>query len=47
MARDSRKMRETKPFLFTNCMTHEGIDDVVVLIKHEVLFEEAAPTKRT
>jgi urease accessory protein len=47
MARDSRKMRETKPFLFTNCMTHEGIDDVVVLIKREVLFEEAAPTKRT
>lgn len=46
MARDSRKMRDTKPFLFTNCMTHAGIDDVVALIKREVLFEEVAPTGR-
>jgi len=40
MARDSRKMRDAKPFLFTNCMTHAGIDDVVAQIKREVLFEE-------
>ena len=46
MERDSRKMRNSKPFLFTNCMTHAGIDDVVTLIKREVLFEEVAPTAR-
>jgi len=46
MARDSQKMRGTKPFLFTNCMTRAGIDDVVALIKREVLFEEAAPKGR-
>jgi urease accessory protein len=40
MARDSQKMRGAKPFLFTNCMTRVGIDEVVTLIKREVLFEE-------
>jgi urease accessory protein len=40
MARDSQKMRGAKPFLFTNCMTRVGIDEVVILIKREVLFEE-------
>ena len=42
MARDSRKMREARPFVFTNCMTEAGIDDVLALIKREVLFEDAA-----
>ncbi|HEY1126575.1 MAG TPA: urease accessory protein UreG [Actinomycetota bacterium] len=42
MARDSRKMRDARPFVFTNCMTEAGIDDVVALIKREVLFEDAA-----
>jgi len=46
MARDSQKMRGSKPFLFTNCMTKAGIDEVVALIKREVLFEEAAPKAR-
>ena len=46
MARDSQKMRGTKPFLFTNCVTKAGIDEVLALIKREVLFEEAAPTAR-
>ena len=46
MARDSRAMRATKPFLFTNCMTNAGIDAVVALIKREVLFEEVAPAGR-
>ena len=40
MARDSQKMRGAKPFLFTNCMTRVGIDEVVTIIKREVLFEE-------
>ena len=42
MARDSRKMRDARPFVFTNCMTDVGIDEVVALIKREVLFEDAA-----
>jgi len=42
MARDSRKMRDARPFVFTNCITGAGIDDVVALIKREVLFEDAA-----
>jgi urease accessory protein len=46
MARDSRKMRGTKPFRFTNCLTHAGIDDVVAVIKREVLFEDVAPTSQ-
>ncbi len=46
MARDSREMRGTKPFLFTNCMTHAGIDAVVALIKRDVLFEDVGPRSR-
>ncbi len=46
MARDSRKMRDARPFVFTNCMTEAGIDDVVALIKREVLFEDLAPKGR-
>ncbi len=46
MARDSRKMRDAKPFLFTNCMTQAGIQDVVALIKREVLFLEGEPARR-
>jgi len=44
MARDAQKMRGTKPFRFTNCLTHAGIHDVVAVIKREVLFEDVAPT---
>ena len=46
MARDSQKMRGAKPFLFTNCMTQAGIDEVVAVIKREVLFEEAGAKAR-
>ena len=46
MARDSQKMRGAKPFLFTNCMTQTGIDEMVALIRREVLFEEAGATAR-
>ena len=40
MDRDSKGMRGDKPFVFTNCMTGEGIKDVVDLIVHGVLFDE-------
>jgi urease accessory protein len=43
MDADSRLMRGDKPFLFTNCITGEGIQSVVDLIRHDVLFD-TAPT---
>jgi urease accessory protein len=41
METDSRAMRDGAPFLFTNCKTGEGIDELVNLIKENVLFELA------
>jgi urease accessory protein len=40
---DSRLMRGEKPFIFTDCLTGEGIADVVTTIRHDVLFD-TAPT---
>jgi urease accessory protein len=37
MERDSRLMRPDKPFLFTNCMTGEGVRDVMDLLERAVL----------
>lgn len=39
MARDSKNMRGKKPFLFTNCKTGEGIDDLLQLILDMALFD--------
>lgn len=39
MARDSKKMRGDKPFIFTNIRGEEGIDDVIAWIKQNVLLE--------
>ncbi|PTR24969.1 urease accessory protein [Rhodococcus sp. OK519] len=39
MAHDSALMRNGKPFIFTNCMTGQGISDVVDQIVHGVLFD--------
>jgi urease accessory protein len=39
MKHDSRLMRGSKPFLFTNCKTGEGIPAVVDLIEKEFLFD--------
>ena len=39
MARDSKKMRGDKPFIFTNIRGEEGIDDVITWIKQNVLLE--------
>ena len=39
MRRDSAAMRPGKPFLFTNCMTGEGIDELVGLIRRMALFD--------
>lgn len=39
MARDSRKMRGDKPFLFTNLVNNEGLDEVIAWLKQSVLLE--------
>ena len=41
MEHDSRIMRPGKPFIFTNCMTGEGIDELVGLIRSMALFDKA------
>jgi urease accessory protein len=39
MARDSRRMRGDRPFVFTNLKTGEGLGEVVAWIQHELLFD--------
>jgi urease accessory protein len=41
MDRDSNLMRRGKPFVFTNCRTGEGIDQVMALLEHDILFDLA------
>lgn len=42
MDRDSRRMRGARPFLFTNIMKGEGVDEVISWIKHDILLEDLA-----
>ena len=39
MRRDSERMRSGKPFIFTNCMTGEGIGEFVTLLRDMALFD--------
>jgi urease accessory protein len=39
MDRDSKIMRGTKPFVFTNLKTRDGVDNVIQWIRKELLFE--------
>ena len=39
MATDSERMRGGRPFLFTNLMSMEGVDEVIDWIRRDVLFE--------
>jgi urease accessory protein len=39
MEADSRLMRSGRPFVFTNCLSGEGIADVVALLRRNVLFD--------
>ena len=39
MDHDSRLMRGNRPFVFTNCKTGEGIDQLVELVKQNALFD--------
>ena len=40
MAHDSKEVRGERPFIFTNLMTNDGVDEVIDWIKKEVLFED-------
>jgi urease accessory protein len=40
MDRDSRIMRGSKPYIFTNLKIREGVDAVISWIRHELLFEK-------
>lgn len=40
MKSDSERMRDGRPFLFTNLMTLDGVDDVISWIKKFVLLED-------
>ncbi len=42
MARDSRRMRGNRPFVFTNLLRAEGVEEVVAWIRRHVLFEDLA-----
>ncbi len=41
MARDAKKMRGDKPFLFSNLKSEEGLDEVIRWLETQVLFVEA------
>ncbi|MBP1561435.1 MAG: urease accessory protein UreG [Oscillospiraceae bacterium] len=40
MARDSERMRNGRPYMFTDLMSLSGVDNVVAWIKKNVLFED-------
>jgi urease accessory protein len=40
MARDSKKMRGERPFVFTNVKRGDGLPDVIAWIRRELLYEE-------
>lgn len=41
MARDAKRQRGERPFVFTNLQTGKGLDEILAWIRREVLFEEA------
>jgi urease accessory protein len=47
MEADSRLMRGNKPFVFTNCVSGEGITQIVSLIRRNVLFDVVPVTELT
>lgn len=45
MRRDSEFMRQGKPFIFTNCMTGEGINEFIDLLFKTALFDKVKTTE--
>jgi urease accessory protein len=43
MAADATRMRGGKPFVFTNCKTGAGIDELISLIRYHALFDLPQP----
>lgn len=43
MARDAKRMRGEKPFIFTNLRTGEGLAEILAWLEREVLFETVLP----
>jgi urease accessory protein len=43
MEHDAGLMRGDKPFVFTNCKTGDGVDDLVGLIRRDALFDLEVP----
>src|SRR5690349_22689412 len=43
METDSRAVREERPFVFTNCLTGEGIDDLLLLMRQNMFFDLPSP----
>lgn len=39
MNRDAKKMRNNRPFIFTNIRQQEGVDEIINWIKTSVLLE--------
>jgi len=39
MESDARVVRGGKPFVFTNCLTGEGIADLLSLLRRDILFD--------
>ena len=46
MEHDSKLMRGDKPFVFTNCKTGEGIDELVRVIRSDLLFDFKPPARK-
>lgn len=43
MEHDAGLMRDGRPFVFTNCKTGEGIDDLIEILRRDALFDLAVP----
>lgn len=46
MEKDAKAVRGDKPYVFVNCKTDKGIDQVASHIMHSVLFDEPPKTQQ-
>ncbi|HFQ91699.1 MAG TPA: urease accessory protein UreG, partial [Chromatiales bacterium] len=42
MARDARKMRGERPFVFSNMKSGEGVEEIIRFIVHQGMLQERA-----